>query len=77
MYSNTGSHYGVKHQARCIRAQLADAEHHRFLVGTVALREENEVHLIELNEEVNELNVVGQFKHPKVSADTHFWKGGS
>jgi hypothetical protein len=64
MFSNTVCIYGMNNQARCITAQLADAENHRFLVGTVALRKTNEVHLIELNEEVNELNCVGQFTHP-------------
>lgn len=56
--------YGLKHQSRCVTAQLAQQEKHRFLVGTRHPREENEVHLIEFEENDNEIINIGVYKHP-------------
>ncbi|CAI5965019.1 unnamed protein product [Closterium sp. NIES-64] len=39
----TSRTYGVKFQARCIAAQAGEKHHTRFLVGTLSLREENEL----------------------------------
>ena len=35
--------YGVKFQARCLAPVEADKTRSRFLIGTLSLREENEV----------------------------------
>lgn len=43
--------YGLKYKARCMCAQRGYAEKTRFFVGTLTLREENQVHLIQVEEE--------------------------
>jgi hypothetical protein len=43
MQGSHGSAYGLKYQARSIAAQVADTENTRWLVGTLSLREDNEV----------------------------------
>mmetsp|Transcript_19738 Transcript_19738/g.33910 ORF Transcript_19738/g.33910 Transcript_19738/m.33910 type:complete len:374 (-) Transcript_19738:58-1179(-) len=56
--------YHLKFQSRCIAAQLGDSDRNRFLVGTINLREENELHLIEFNEESNEITCERVYSHP-------------
>lgn len=58
-----GSAYGVKYQARCIAALTADLEHTRFLVGTLSLKEENEVHLIQYSTNSGDLTCEGLYPH--------------
>ncbi|KAL6077337.1 EARP and GARP complex-interacting protein 1 [Balamuthia mandrillaris] len=59
--------YGLSMKARCLTAQTGETDRNRFLIGTLGLREENEVHLIEIVEDSEELQWerVGQYPHPK------------
>ncbi|KAG0587198.1 hypothetical protein KC19_2G147600 [Ceratodon purpureus] len=50
-------------QARCISAQTADRENNRWLVGTLSLRYENEVHVLQLGENSSELVCQGLYTH--------------
>lgn len=59
----TSRTYGVKFQARCIAAQTGEKHHTRFLVGTLSLREENEVHLIQLADDGSEVSCEGLYLH--------------
>ncbi|GJP31611.1 hypothetical protein CLOM_g16167 [Closterium sp. NIES-68] len=59
----TSRTYGVKFQARCIAAQAGEKHHTRFLVGTLSLREENEVHLIQLADDGSEVTCEGLYLH--------------
>ena len=43
---------------------VPDQAHHRFLVGTGSVRDENEVHLVEYDEDQNTLSLVSLFSHP-------------
>jgi hypothetical protein len=58
-----GISYGLKYQARCIANVAADSQHTSFLVGTLSLREENEVHLIQLSPSSSELTCEGFYSH--------------
>jgi len=60
-----GIAYGLKYQARCIANVTADSQHTSFLVGTLSLREENEVHLIQLSSSSSELTCEGFYSHPQ------------
>jgi hypothetical protein len=55
--------YGLKFPARSISAVLGDAEHHRFIVGTHHISEQNEIHVIEFDEESNDVVCLGVFTH--------------
>eukprot|EP00941_MAST-03F_sp_MAST-3F-sp1_P001635 g1635.t1 len=55
--------YGLKYHCRCIASQLAELDKHSFFVGTTALRQDNEIHLIEFIEDTNEIVCIQQFKH--------------
>ena len=63
MFSTQPTIYGMPCQARCIAAVEGDPERHRFLVGSTSLREANEVHLVELNDELNELGRRAVYAH--------------
>eukprot|EP01084_Bolivina_argentea_P071693 130272_1 len=54
----------LKHQARCIEAQLGEEDKHCFFVGTYTPQPENELHLIEFIEETNEIITRNIFNHP-------------
>uniref|UniRef100_A0A6A7GAG6 Protein TSSC1-like n=1 Tax=Hirondellea gigas TaxID=1518452 RepID=A0A6A7GAG6_9CRUS len=56
--------YGLKFQGRCLAAQLGETECHRFFVGTHNVREPNEIHLVEYDEEVCEIVSRGVYSHP-------------
>ncbi|KAJ7545731.1 hypothetical protein O6H91_08G007500 [Diphasiastrum complanatum] len=60
---HTNVSYGVKYQARCITAVRADTHRTRFLVGTLSLREENEVHVIQLSDNGADLRCEGLYTH--------------
>eukprot|EP00252_Welwitschia_mirabilis_P016142 TRINITY_DN35668_c0_g1_i1.p1 TRINITY_DN35668_c0_g1~~TRINITY_DN35668_c0_g1_i1.p1 ORF type:complete len:354 (+),score=71.27 TRINITY_DN35668_c0_g1_i1:144-1205(+) len=60
-----GIAYGLKYQARCIANVVADTQHTSFLVGTLSLREENEIHLIRLSSSYGELTCEGLYSHPQ------------
>ncbi|GAQ90905.1 transducin family protein, partial [Klebsormidium nitens] len=66
MASGNGSapSYGVKYQSRCIAPQLGERERSRFLVGTLSLREENEIHHLHYSEGINEIVSEGVYHHP-------------
>lgn len=55
--------YGVKYQARSIAAVAGEKHHTQFLVGTLSLREENEVHLIQLADDGSDITCEGLFTH--------------
>ena len=53
-------------QSRCIVAQEADVERHRFFVASSCLREDNEIQLIEFSEEMmDSISCVRIYQHPK------------
>ncbi|KAK9865749.1 hypothetical protein WJX84_007366 [Apatococcus fuscideae] len=55
--------YGLKLPARSLAA-LAGQENCRWAVGTTALREENEVHVLELDSRLASLRPVESYAHP-------------
>jgi WD40 repeat protein len=63
MQGSHGSAYGLKYQARSIAAQVADTENTRWLVGTLSLREDNEVHLIQLADNSADILCEGLYTH--------------
>mmetsp|Transcript_13359 Transcript_13359/g.17303 ORF Transcript_13359/g.17303 Transcript_13359/m.17303 type:complete len:395 (+) Transcript_13359:91-1275(+) len=66
MFSNVGAVHGVKLKSRCLAAQEADEDRHRFFIGSSCLREENELILVEFNEElVDSVCCVQTYSHPK------------
>lgn len=48
--------YGVELSARCLCPQVAETNVTRFLVATQSLRQENQIHLIEFDDENNQLD---------------------
>eukprot|EP00743_Colponemidia_sp_Colp-15_P002149 GILK01002331.1.p1 GENE.GILK01002331.1~~GILK01002331.1.p1 ORF type:complete len:364 (+),score=57.69 GILK01002331.1:43-1092(+) len=56
--------YGLRYQSRCMSALMGDQDRHCFLVGTQSLRDENEVHLIEYQEDNHEIVCEGVYRHP-------------
>lgn len=56
--------YGLKYQSRCIAAQHGQSERHRFFVGTRNIKESNELHLIEFDEDANEVVCQQLYSHP-------------
>lgn len=55
--------YGLPHKARCLAAQVARDDRSRFFAGTLSLKEENEIHLIEVQED-EEITRVSVLPHP-------------
>jgi WD40 repeat protein len=66
MNTSQSAIYGQSlNKARCLTSVLGDTEHDRFLVGTLSLHSDNELHLIEYKEELNDIERVGAvFSHP-------------
>ena len=64
MFSCASTSHVLSRQSRAIVA-VVDPERHRFLAGTCCLREENEIHLLEFDEESNTLSAVTVYRHPK------------
>ena len=56
--------YGLKCESRCVTSVDGQRERHHFLVGTCSAKEENELHVIEFDEDRNEVNSVSVFSHP-------------
>eukprot|EP00029_Vermamoeba_vermiformis_P006934 TRINITY_DN2858_c0_g1_i1.p1 TRINITY_DN2858_c0_g1~~TRINITY_DN2858_c0_g1_i1.p1 ORF type:complete len:353 (+),score=80.60 TRINITY_DN2858_c0_g1_i1:58-1116(+) len=54
--------YGISYKARCIAPQQGDCEKNRFFVGTLSLREKNQIHHIE--EENSEIKRLAIYDHP-------------
>ena len=65
MFSTSCGIYGLKLSARCLTPQLGSTEGHSFLVGTTSLREDNEIHVIDFDEELNEVKCKQVCKHPR------------
>lgn len=63
MFSSSSCAYGGKLQSRCLVAQEANSEQHRFLIGSTSLREENEVQLIDYNQESGMATCLHVFPH--------------
>jgi len=53
---------GIQHKARCIVPQVALTEKTRFLIGTHSLKDENEIHLIEVQDD-DKIKCVNVFAH--------------
>lgn len=56
--------YQLKHQARCIAALEGDTDRNTFLLASLVLRGDNEVHVLEFNEDTNELWCQRVYAHP-------------
>ena len=64
MYEQNSVFKYLKHQARCVEAQLGEEDKHCFFVGTYTPQPENELHLVEFIEETNEIITRNIFNHP-------------
>lgn len=62
-FNGTAS-YQLKQQARCITAVEGDTDHNKFVVCSLELREENELHVLEFNEDTNEVWCQRVYSHP-------------
>jgi len=56
--------YGISDKARCIAAQAGERQKNCFMVGTLTLRDRNQIHHIEVSEDVTEVIRVGLYDHP-------------
>jgi len=57
---------GLKqHGSRALSAVVGETERHMFLVGTCSVREDNEIHLLEFDEDINALNCKTVLNHPE------------
>eukprot|EP00808_Paulinella_micropora_P008209 g23107.t1 len=65
-FDSSSAVYGVKAHVRCVEAVQASQqlEKHQFLVGTATMREPNELHLLEYDEDSNHLGCVARYLHP-------------
>jgi len=55
--------YGLKYSSRCLTAVAAQREQSSWLVGTTALREENEIHLLTKDENTETLTCKEVYAH--------------
>eukprot|EP00128_Syssomonas_multiformis_P002488 Colp12_sorted_trinity150504_noHs@22635 len=55
--------FGLEHQARALTAQTQEQEHIRFLVGSLTLRHENQIHLVTFNDDENRVDC-SYYPHP-------------
>ena len=46
--------YQFKKQTRCLTALEGDTDHNRFVLASLELREPNELHVLDFNEDTNE-----------------------
>jgi hypothetical protein len=56
--------YEVKSQARTLAAVEGDADRSRFIVGTLNLRVQNELHVVEFSEDANEFVAIAVYAAP-------------
>ena len=56
--------YGLKYQSRSIIADLNNTSKNLFYIGTNSVRDSNEIHLIEYNEDNNDIYCNAIFIHP-------------
>ena len=55
MFDNSSVSLHLKHNTRCVDAQLGENDRHCFFVGTYHSQGLNELHAIEFIEETNEI----------------------
>ena len=57
--------YGHRlNKAKCLSSVLGDTTRDRFLVGTMCLHSDNEIHLIEYKEDLDDVSRVAIYSHP-------------
>jgi len=61
--NTTTAIYDVNGKSRCLCPQTAEKQLSRFFVGTLLLRESNQIHQIEVDEEVTEAVTVATYEH--------------
>jgi len=65
MFSAAGtSAYQMKQQARSLIALEGDTDRNRFVMASLELKGDNELHLLEFNEDTNEVSCQKAFAHP-------------
>ena len=62
--SQSTCHYQMKQQARCLTALEGDTDRNRFVVASLELKGDNELHVLEFNEDTNEVGCQAVFAHP-------------
>ncbi|KAL1524034.1 hypothetical protein AB1Y20_018948 [Prymnesium parvum] len=62
-FNGTAS-YQMKQQARCLSALEGDTDHNKFVVCSLELRGENELHVLDFNEDTNEVCCQRVYAHP-------------
>ena len=45
LLSSASAFYGVKFRCRCLESRIGEHEKHQFMVGTLSLKDDNEVRL--------------------------------
>lgn len=63
MYDNSSAIYGLKHPCRALCAHMTKTESHHFIVGTSSVREQNEIHIVEFDEEDNQIKKKAVFDY--------------
>ena len=56
--------YDTNKQARCLVALEGDTDRNRFVLGSVEYKDPNEVHVLDFNEDTNEVGCQRVFTHP-------------
>ena len=62
--SATASYQIKQQQARCLVALEGDTDRNRFVVGSLDLRGDNELHVLDFNEDTNEVWCQNVYNHP-------------
>lgn len=62
--SGTATYQVRQQQARCLVALEGDTDRNRFVVGSLDLRGDNELHVLEFNEDTNDVCCQNIFAHP-------------
>ena len=63
-FSNNTALYSAERRARCLAARTAHTDAHHFFLGTLSLREANEVQMLQFDEDTSELSKARSFAHP-------------
>lgn len=63
MYASTSAVFSVNNRSRCITSQKASKERHRFIVGSCALYESNEITVLEYYENTNTIKESSTYSH--------------
>jgi len=64
-FSSTGAVYSAKFKSRVLASQIADADRHRFFIGSSCLREGNEIQLVEFNGDMMVVEAAKSYFHAK------------